>query len=135
MSKYSLTHRLTMVKDTFNEFEFLLGNRHDVYIHQILVIMDYTTHANIVADDKQGYQLSKTNESGLAPLSNNVIWKEIQTTGDADAADIPMKNTYFKEFDTPIKFTAIESFWFGALMADAGFCEVKLLVSDRDVVS
>lgn len=134
MSKYSLIKRLTMVKDTFNEFEFNFGNRHDVYIHQILVIMDYTTMANIVADDQQGFQLSKTNESALAPLSNNVIFKIKNTYPvKANVFNAPAQ-TYFIEFETPIKFSSIESFWIGAVMADAGFLEVKLLVSHRNVV-
>lgn len=95
--------------------------------------MKYTTVANIVADDVWGYQISKTNESGIAPLSNNVIWKEEGITGDAAAADISQPTVFFKEFSTPIKLHATEILYVGAIMPDAGFCEVKLLVSEVDV--
>lgn len=133
MSKFSLYHRLTMVKDTYNEFEFKFGDRRDVYIHQIIVNFDYTSFANVIATDKQGWQLSKTNEAALVPLSNNVIFKVVQVTGDAAMADYPFQQHWFYEFKTPIKFSAVESFWIGALMADAGFCEVKLLCSQKNV--
>lgn len=133
MSKFSRYAYLTMVKDTFNEANFYLGSKKDVYIHQILVVMNYTTFANIAANDKQGYQITKTNESALVKLSTNCIFKEVQVIGDTDIDASTLKTTYFREFKVPIKLQAAELLYVGVLMADAGFCEIKLLVSEKDV--
>lgn len=125
----------TAAADNYGEIEFALQHRYNVYIHQIQIHINWTTMANIAANDKAFFQISKINLAAISDYNNNVVWKHLLffPKAIANMAGNQAEATLFFEFKYPILLKQTDAYYLGFNLPEAAVVSVNMLVKEIDV--